>query len=53
MNKLFILKNFSIITIIFHVNIFTQNLELYHSLNFQKAYKNQTRSTTGLPGLNY
>ena len=53
MNKLFILKNFSIITIIFHVNIFTQNLELYHSLNFQKAYKNQTRSTTGLPGSNY
>ena len=35
------------------VNTFAQDSELYISLNFQKAYKNQTRSMTGFPGSNY
>ena len=35
------------------VNTFAQDSELYISLNFQKAYENQTRSMTGSPGLNY
>ena len=32
------------------VNIVAQDSELYISLNIQKAYKNQTRSMSGLPG---
>ena len=35
------------------VNIFAQDSELYISLNFQKAYDNQTRAMSGLPGSNY
>jgi hypothetical protein len=35
------------------VNTFAQDSELYISRNIQKAYENQTRSITGLPGSNY
>ena len=53
MKKLSISEMVFLITIMLTVNTFAQDSELYISLNFQKAYDNQTRSMTGLPGSNY
>ena len=53
MKKLSISEIVFLITMMLSVNTFAQDSELYISLNFQKAYENQTRSMTGLPGSNY
>jgi hypothetical protein len=51
--KLYIPGIVFLITMMPSVNTFAQDSELYISLNFQKAYENQTRSMSGLPGSNY
>jgi len=51
--KLYISEIVFLITMMPSVNTFAQDSELYISLNFQKAYENQTRSMSGLPGSNY
>ncbi len=53
MKKLSISEIVFLITMMLSVNTFAQDSELYISLNFQKAYENQTRSMTGFPGSNY
>ena len=53
MKKLHILGIVFLINMTPSVNIFAQDSELYIPLNIQKAYKNQTRSMSGLPGSNY
>ena len=53
MKKLSISEIVFLITMMLSVNTFAQDSELYISLNFQKAYDNQTRAMSGLPGSNY